>query len=65
MCRMTPRALLLAAGRWRGSLYRRLYQTSARGLQKQKHRELATYLLVIIKIRLDSVKRMSKIQNIS
>ena len=30
---------------------------------KAKHRELAIYLLVIIKIRLNGVKRMSKIQN--
>ena len=33
--------------------------------KKRKHRELATYLLVLIKIRLDSVKRMTKIQNTS
>merc|ERR1711871_1478165 len=63
VCRMTPRALLLAAGRRRGSLY----QTSARGLQtraaKAKHRELATYLLVLIKIRRDSVKRTTKSRN--
>ena len=44
---------------------KRAHAGCKRGLQKQKHRELATYLLVIKRIRLDSVKRMTKIQNTS
>ena len=41
------------------------YTKERTGAAKAKHRELATYLLVLMKMRLDSVKRMSKIQNTS